>query len=180
MRSIFDSRSAVRLGVFALLISPFRISSQSVNPRGQTAETLPTAPEPGAFSGSVASSSLQAPSGEQTGNQRSSNPKSQHDLAEEQLKQQEKQRVMGVMATFNTTRNPDAVPLSPRQKFKLFFRSSTDPWPFLLAGAVGGIGQAANSNPEWGRAPKVMRSALVRHTPMRSSAISLEMPFCRS
>ena len=77
--------------------------------------------------------------------------KSQHEKAEEQLKQQEKQRVMGVMATFNTTQNKDAVPLSSGQKFKLFFKSATDPWPFLLSGAVAGIGQAQNSTPEWGQ-----------------------------
>jgi hypothetical protein len=77
--------------------------------------------------------------------------KSQHDLAEEQLKQQEKQRVWGVMATFNTTRNPEAVPLSPGQKFKLFFRSAGDPWPFLLNSVVAGIGQAENSEPQWGQ-----------------------------
>lgn len=91
------------------------------------------------------SSSTQAPAAQQDAE------KSQHDKAEEQLKQQEKQRVMGVMATFNTTRDPNAVPLSPAQKFKLYFRSETDPWPFLLAGAVSGIGQANNSHPEWGQ-----------------------------
>jgi hypothetical protein len=77
--------------------------------------------------------------------------KSQHDKAQEQLKEQEHQRVMGVMATFNTTRNKDALPLSPGQKFQLFFRSSTDPWPFLLAGVVSGIGQADDSYSEWGQ-----------------------------
>jgi hypothetical protein len=77
--------------------------------------------------------------------------KSQREKAEEQLKQQEKQRVMGVMATFNTTRDPNALPLSPGQKFKLFFKSATDPWPFLLAGAVSGIGQGNDSYPEWGQ-----------------------------
>jgi hypothetical protein len=77
--------------------------------------------------------------------------KSQHDKAEEELKQQEKQRVMGVMASFNTTTNKNAAPLSPTQKFKLFFKSATDPWPFLLAGVVAGIGQAENSTPEWGQ-----------------------------
>lgn len=71
--------------------------------------------------------------------------------AQEQLQEQEKQRVMGVMATFNTTRNKDAAPLSPKQKFQLFFRSSIDPWPFLLAGVVAGIGQADDSTPEWGQ-----------------------------
>jgi hypothetical protein len=77
--------------------------------------------------------------------------KSQKELADEQLKQQEKQRVMGVMATFNTTRDPNAVPLSPGQKFKLFFKSATDPWPFLLAGVVSSFDQASNSPPEWGQ-----------------------------
>jgi len=77
--------------------------------------------------------------------------KSDREKAEEQLKEQEHQRVAGVMATFNTTRNRDALPLSPGQKFRLFFKSSTDPWPFLLAGVVSGIGQADDSPPEWGQ-----------------------------
>jgi len=81
----------------------------------------------------------------------SSTEKSQHDKAEEELKLQEKQRVMGVMASFNTTTNKNAAPLSPSQKFKLFFKSATDPWPFLLAGTVAGIGQAENTTPEWGQ-----------------------------
>jgi hypothetical protein len=71
--------------------------------------------------------------------------------AKEQLEQQEHQRVMGVMATFNTTSNKDALPLSPGQKFQLFFKSSTDPWPFLLAGTIAGIGQADDSEPPWGQ-----------------------------
>jgi hypothetical protein len=81
----------------------------------------------------------------------SGDEKSQHETAEEQLKAQEKQRVMGVMATFNTTTNRDALPLSPGQKFQLFFKSATDPWPFVLAGFVSGIDQADDSNPEWGQ-----------------------------
>lgn len=67
------------------------------------------------------------------------------------MKAQEHQRVFGVMATFNTTRNNDALPLSTRQKFQLFFKSETDPWPFLLASVVAGIGQADDSYPEWGQ-----------------------------
>ena len=59
--------------------------------------------------------------------------------------------MMGVMATFNTTSNKDALPLSSGQKFKLFFKSETDPWPFLLAGAVAGIGMAEDSYPSWGQ-----------------------------
>jgi hypothetical protein len=58
---------------------------------------------------------------------------------------------MGVMATFNTTRDPDALPLSAGQKYRLFFKSATDPWAFSLAGAVSGIGQAHNDEPTWGQ-----------------------------
>ncbi|MGD0734576.1 MAG: hypothetical protein ABR976_05485 [Terracidiphilus sp.] len=95
----------------------------------------------------------QAPgsSSSQAGAQQSDAEKSEHEKAEEQLKQQEKQRVMGVMATFNTTTNKDAAPLSSGQKFKLFFKSSTDPWPFLLAGVVSGIGDAEDTYPTWGQ-----------------------------
>ncbi len=71
--------------------------------------------------------------------------------AQEQLKAQEKQRVFGVMATFNTTTNQDAVPLTAGQKYQLFFKSATDPWPFLLAGFGAGIDQADNSFPEYGQ-----------------------------
>ena len=71
--------------------------------------------------------------------------------AQTQLKQQEHQRVFGVMATFNTTRNREAVPLTPKQKFQLFYKSATDPWPFGLAAFVAGIDQAENSFPAYGQ-----------------------------
>jgi hypothetical protein len=105
----------------------------------------------GAAQSAPAQSPAQTSSSSQAPTAQSDTDKSQHDKAEEQLKQQEKQRVMGVMATFNTTQNKDAVPLSSGQKFNLFFKSATDPWPFLLSGAVAGIGQAEDSTPEWGQ-----------------------------
>jgi hypothetical protein len=72
-------------------------------------------------------------------------------LAQEQLKKQEKQRVFAVMATFNTTANKDAVPLSAGEKYQLFFKSATDPWPFVLTAFGAGIDQAENSFPEYGQ-----------------------------
>ena len=118
-------------------------------------ETLGVAAAQQQANGEAQSGSAQAPAQSSSSSQaptvQSDGQKSQHEKAEEQLKQQEKQRVMGVMATFNTTQNKDAVPLSSGQKFKLFFKSATDPWPFLLSGVVAGIGQAENSTPEWGQ-----------------------------
>jgi hypothetical protein len=72
-------------------------------------------------------------------------------LAQEQLAKQEKQRVFAVMATFNTTANKDAVPLSAGEKYQLFFKSATDPWPFVLTAFGAGIDQADNSFPEYGQ-----------------------------
>jgi hypothetical protein len=75
----------------------------------------------------------------------------QRQKAQDQLKAQEKQRVFGVMATFNTTTNKDALPLTTGQKYQLFFKSASDPWPFLLAGFGAGIDQADDSFPEYGQ-----------------------------
>jgi hypothetical protein len=71
--------------------------------------------------------------------------------AQEQLDKQLHQRVFGVMATFNTTNNRDALPLSTKQKYVLFFRSASDPWPFVLTAVGAGIDQAENSFPEYGQ-----------------------------
>lgn len=86
-----------------------------------------------------------------TPTRQSGDQESEHQRAEEQLKQQETQRVAGVMATFNTTRDPNALPLSPGQKFRLFFKGAFDPWPFGLNVVVAGVNQAADSDPEWGQ-----------------------------
>ncbi len=71
--------------------------------------------------------------------------------AEQQLRLQEKQRILGVMATFNTTQNHNALPLSPRQKYQLFFKSVTDPWPFVLTAVVAGISQADDDFSAYGQ-----------------------------
>jgi hypothetical protein len=81
----------------------------------------------------------------------STTEESERQKAQEQLDKQLHQRVFGVMATFNTTNNRDALPLSARQKYQLFFKSATDPWPFVLTAVGAGIDQAENSFPEYGQ-----------------------------
>ena len=78
-------------------------------------------------------------------------PEERRKKAQEQLEQQEHQRVWAVVATFNTTANQQALPLSKSQKFQLFFKSAFDPWPFLLAAVLAGTNQAQNSFPEYGQ-----------------------------
>ncbi|MGA2558752.1 MAG: hypothetical protein ABSF17_03670 [Terracidiphilus sp.] len=142
----------------ALLVVPACLSSQQLASGEQVslASALPDAPQPLAdgIQSSTQAAPTQAPSSQSSSSAQAPAPDADADRqkraqAEEQLKAQEKQRVMGVMATFNTTQNQNALPLSPGQKFRLFFRSETDPWPFMLAAVVSGIGQADDSYPEW-------------------------------
>lgn len=77
--------------------------------------------------------------------------KSQRDQAEDQLRQQEHQRIMGVIPNFNTTNLQNAAPLSPGQKFRLAFRGAIDPFQFVAAGALAGYGQATDDNAAYGQ-----------------------------
>ncbi|MGC2160627.1 MAG: hypothetical protein WA634_01840 [Silvibacterium sp.] len=74
---------------------------------------------------------------------------SKPETSEDQLHQEEKQLILGVMATFNMTNNKDALPLTSRQKFQLFFKGATDSWTIGLTAFSAGIGQAEDSPPEW-------------------------------
>jgi hypothetical protein len=76
--------------------------------------------------------------------------KTQEQIAEEQLKQEKKQRALGFLPSFNTSYNDNAVSLTAKQKFKLAFTSSTDPVQFGVAGVVALIGQAEGSDYGYG------------------------------
>ncbi len=78
-------------------------------------------------------------------------PQSQRDRAAKELRQQEHQRILGVIPNFNTTDIQDAAPLSPKQKFQLAFRSSIDPFEFFAAGALAGYGQATDDQAGYGQ-----------------------------
>jgi hypothetical protein len=67
------------------------------------------------------------------------------ELAEIQIQEQEKQRVLGVFPNFYVTYDPNAVALRPRQKFELAWKTTTDPVTFILIGAVAGIQQSQNT-----------------------------------
>ena len=68
-----------------------------------------------------------------------------------ELKLETIQRMAGVIPNFNTVNNGKAAPLSPGQKFHLFFKGAFDPYQFVLAGIDAGIGQAENENPGYGQ-----------------------------
>jgi len=69
--------------------------------------------------------------------------------ADEELRQEEHQRILGIMPNFNTSNVKDAEPLSPRQKFALATKSAFDPFTFLAAGLDAGLSQWENDFPEY-------------------------------
>lgn len=81
--------------------------------------------------------------------QKSATPPGQHE--EIVLKKEQSQRLFGIIPMFSVTTRRDAPPLNPGQKFRLFARSSFDPFNIALNAADAGIGQATNHFPEYGQ-----------------------------
>ena len=73
------------------------------------------------------------------------------EVAEAQIKEQEKQRVLAFIPNFYVSYVPDAAPLNGRQKFKLAWKVAVDPVTLLGAGVYAGFEQAGNRYPEYGQ-----------------------------
>jgi hypothetical protein len=73
------------------------------------------------------------------------------EVAEEQIKEQEEQRVFGVIPNFYVSYVPNASPLTSKQKFELAWKTTVDPVTFVLTGVVTGVQQAQNDLSEYGQ-----------------------------
>jgi len=73
------------------------------------------------------------------------------EVAEEQIKEEEKQRVIGIIPNFYVAYNPHTVPLTSKQKFKLAARTVVDPFTFLVVAGTAGIEQAQNHFIQYGQ-----------------------------
>ena len=73
------------------------------------------------------------------------------EIAEQQLKEQTQQRLLGFFPNFRVSYRPDAVPLNSRQKFKLAWKSVSDPTRFAGVAMTAGIQHARNDFPGFGR-----------------------------
>ena len=76
---------------------------------------------------------------------------SEHQEAEREIRQQEHQRILGIVPEFNITNLQHAAKLSPGEKFRLAFKSATDPFTFLAAGVDAGINQWDNDFAGYGQ-----------------------------
>jgi hypothetical protein len=80
--------------------------------------------------------------------------KKQHDEAEQQLKTQEKQRLLGVMPQFQVVMNGQAVPMTGGEKWRLALHTTIDPfyigWALVIG---GGYGEIVGSHDGYGWGP---------------------------
>ncbi|WP_263351455.1 hypothetical protein [Acidicapsa acidisoli] len=132
---------------------------QAQTPAATSPTATPSAtatPDGGQQSGAASSASSAAGTASSSG--QSANPdtakgatggKTQHEIAEEQLKQEKTQRI-GILPNFNASYIDDAVPLTPAQKFRLMFSTEKDPATIGFSMFVALIGQADGSHEGYG------------------------------
>ena len=71
-------------------------------------------------------------------------------VAEQEIHDEEHQRVLAVFPNYNTSYVWNAAPLNARQKFQLSAKSTFDPMSFLTAGIVASLEQAHGDFPGFG------------------------------
>ena len=72
-------------------------------------------------------------------------PEPQGGMPEEELKQEEHQRVLGVIPSFISTDDPNAPPLTSKQKLNVAFRTAVDPFAFAVAGLDAAYSQVVDN-----------------------------------
>ena len=72
------------------------------------------------------------------------------EVAQAQVKAQETQRVLGFVPNYYSSYIWDAAPMTPKLKFRLALRATTDPISFLTAAGLAGVEQKHNTFPGYG------------------------------
>jgi hypothetical protein len=73
------------------------------------------------------------------------------EIAEEQIKVQEQQKLLAVIPNYYASYVANAAPMNPKQKFELAWKLAIDPSSFVIAGIIAGGEQANNSFPGYGQ-----------------------------
>ena len=79
------------------------------------------------------------------------NPLTPVQAADMQINEQEKQRVLGFIPNFYVSYERDALPLNAKQKFKLAWKTTSDPFTIVGVAALAGIEQATNAFDGYGQ-----------------------------
>lgn len=73
------------------------------------------------------------------------------EVATEEVKEEEHQRVLGFIPNFYVTYHEDAAPLTTKLKFHLAWKSTTDPITLAGTAFLAGVQQAGDQYPEFGQ-----------------------------
>jgi hypothetical protein len=82
-------------------------------------------------------------------------------VAEDELKVEEKQRVLGFIPNYYVTYVPHPVALTPRLKFQLAWKSIINPYTFGITGGIAGIEQAENTFSGYGQGAQGVTAPLM-------------------
>jgi hypothetical protein len=119
--------------------------AQQNQPPGQPPGQPPaSAPAP------AGTDSTQSSSSSQDSAQPPAGQESQHEKAQQQVNEEEHQRVLGIVPAFNTSYRSDAVSLTAVQKIDLAFHSSIDPFTFAAAFLVAGYHETLDEDTGFG------------------------------
>ena len=75
------------------------------------------------------------------------------EVAHAQIKEEEKQRVLGIIPNFYTSYIWKAAPLPKKYKYELAFRATTDPVTIMIVAGIAGVQQSHNTFPGYGSGP---------------------------
>ncbi len=75
-------------------------------------------------------------------------------IAQEQIRIQEKQRLLGIIPNYYVNYDPNPEPLNSRQKSELGLKFTLDPVSFLVVGAIAGVQQATDTYSGYGQGAK--------------------------
>jgi hypothetical protein len=128
--------------------APATQTPASATPAAQAPASPTTPPSTDPAASSTAGPAAGAP--QTAGTQAPAAQKSEEQIADEQLKVQKKQRIGGILPNFNASYISDAVPLTPKQKFKLMFSTEKDPATIGFSMFIALLGQAEGSHPAYG------------------------------
>jgi hypothetical protein len=81
-------------------------------------------------------------------------PLTEYQIAEQEVKTEEKQRVLAIVPNYFVTYDQHPVPLTAKQKYGLGLRVVLDPTHFAFSAIAAGFEQETNAFPGYGRGPQ--------------------------
>lgn len=81
-------------------------------------------------------------------------PQTRYQIAEEEVRVEEKQRVLGIVPNYFVTYDKNPVPLTAKQKYGMGLRVVIDPTHFIFSALAAGVEQETNAFPGYGSGPQ--------------------------